>query len=107
MASFVLHQGATVLCAHGGTAVPLASNPRVTVSGQPVVTIAGAYAIENCPLPPPPAGDGPCVTAHFTTASTRVRVMGVRVLLKECISVCAPTATPLRTTATQTRVSAV
>jgi hypothetical protein len=107
MASFVLHQGATVLCAHGGAAVPLAPNPRVMLSGQPVVTIASAYGIENCPLPSPPAANGPCATAHFTTTSTRVRVMGSPVLLKNSASVCVPTGTPLRPTTTQTRVSAI
>src|SRR5450631_3765932 len=69
MASFVLHQGATVLCAHGGAAVP---------------------------LPPPPTANGPCATGHFTTTSTRVRVMGTPVLLKDSASVCVPTGTPLR-----------
>jgi hypothetical protein len=107
MASFVLHQGATVLCAHGGAAVPLTPNPRVLLSGQPVVTIASTYAIENCPLPPPPTANGPCATGHFTTTSTRVRVMGTPVLLKDSASVCVPSGTPLRPVATQTRVSAI
>ena len=51
MASFVLHQGATVLCAHGGAAVPLAPNPRVMLSGQPVVTIASAYGDRELSAP--------------------------------------------------------
>lgn len=107
MASFVLNQGATVLCAHGGTAKPLSANPRVMVSGDPVVTMANAYVIANCPLPPPPAANGPCAIARFTTASTRVRILGTPVLLKDNASVCAPTGTSLLTTATQTRVSAI
>ena len=107
MASFVLHQGATVLCAHGGAAAPLAPNPRVMVSGLPVVTIASGYAIKDCPLPPPPIANGPCATGRFITASTRVRVTGAPVLLKDSTSVCVPTDTPLRATTTQTRVSAI
>jgi len=35
----VLHLGATVLCTHTGQATPLAPFARVTVSGQPVVTL--------------------------------------------------------------------
>ena len=35
MPGFLLHVGATVLCAHGGQAQPTAPNPRVLVSGQP------------------------------------------------------------------------
>ena len=37
MPGFLLHVGATVLCAHGGQAQPTAPNPRVLVSGQPTV----------------------------------------------------------------------
>jgi hypothetical protein len=103
MASFVLHLGASVSCAHGGVAIPLAPNPRVLVGGQPVVTMAGAYAIENCPLPPPP---GPCVSGRFITASTRVRAAGSPLVLADSGSVCAPTGSPLLVTATQMRVSA-
>ena len=36
----LLHLGATVLCSHGGQAMPTAPNPRVLVSGQPVATMA-------------------------------------------------------------------
>ena len=38
----ILHLGATVTCSHGGQAQPTAPNPRVLVSGQPVVTQADA-----------------------------------------------------------------
>ena len=107
MASFVLHLGATVSCAHGAVAMPLASNPRVLVGGQPVVTMAGGYAVDHCPPPPPPAGNGPCVTGRFITASTRVRVAGSPLVVKDGASVCAPSGVPLLVTAVQTRVTAV
>ena len=42
MPGFVLHVGATVLCAHGGQAQPTAPNPRVLVSGQPIGDAGGA-----------------------------------------------------------------
>ena len=50
MAGFLLHAGATVLCAHAGQAQPTAPNPRVKVSGQPVVTQAAPYAVAGCPF---------------------------------------------------------
>ena len=34
---FVLHQGAVVLCMHGGQAQPTVPNPRVQVGGQPLL----------------------------------------------------------------------
>lgn len=89
----VLHLGATVLCSHGGQATPAAPFPRVTVGGQPVVTIASPYLVAGCPFVPP-GGNGPCVTANFVTSATRVLAGGVPVLLQDSVSVCAPTGTP-------------
>jgi hypothetical protein len=106
MPGFILHVGATVLCSHAGQAQPTAPNPRVTVSGQPVVTIASPYSIAGCTLPPPPNGNGPCVTGQFVTAATRVTAGGQPVLLLDSQSVCAPSGTPLLIVQTQTRVTA-
>ena len=89
----LLHFGATVLCSHGGQATPTAPFPRVTVSGQPVVTMASPYAIAGCAFAPP-TGNGPCVTANFVTAATRVFAGGAPVLLQDSVSVCVPTGTP-------------
>ena len=65
MPGFLLHVGATVLCAHGGQAQPTAPNPRVKVGGQPIVTLPTVYTVAGCTLPPPPAANGPCVTAQW------------------------------------------
>ncbi|MET1027871.1 MAG: hypothetical protein ABWY00_11930 [Dongiaceae bacterium] len=104
MPGFILHLGATVLCSHAGQAQPTAPNPRVTVSGQPVVTIASPYVIAGCAMPPPPAGNGPCVTGQFITAATRVTVLGQPVLLQDSQSICVPTGTPMIPVVAQTRV---
>ena len=50
MPGFIVHLGATVLCAHGGQAMPTSPNPRVLVSGQPVATQPTPYAIAGCPF---------------------------------------------------------
>jgi hypothetical protein len=101
----LLHLGATVLCAHAGQATPASPNPRVTVSGQPIVTIASPYLIAGCAMPPPPAANGPCVTGQFVTAATRVTAMGQPVLLQDSQSVCAPTGTPMMAVVVQPRVT--
>ena len=106
MPGFLLHVGATVLCAHAGQAQPSAPNPRVTVLGQPVVPITSVYMIAGCAFPPPPSGNGPCVTGQFVTASTRVTSLGQPLLLIDSQAICAPTGTPLFPTVTQTRVIA-
>ena len=102
----LLHVGATVLCAHGGQAQPTVPNPRVSVLGQPVVGVNSAYVVAGCVLPPPTAGNGPCLTAQWVTSATRVTSSGVPLLLMDSQAICAPTGTPLTPTVVQTRVSA-
>ena len=105
MPGFLLHVGATVLCAHGGQAQPTVPNPRVLVNGQPTVTLASPYVVAGCAMPPPPSGNGPCVTAHFVSSATRVLSNGQPLLLLDSQAVCVPTGTPLMIVQTQTRVT--
>jgi hypothetical protein len=107
MPGFLLHVGAQVLCAHGGQAQPTVPNPRVTVSGQPTVTITAPYVVAGCALPPPPAANGPCVTAQWLVGTTRVLSNGQPLLVQSSQAICAPTGTPLVIVATQPRVSAI
>jgi hypothetical protein len=107
MPGFLLHLGATVLCSHAGQAQPTAPNPRVMVNGTPTVTLAAPYVVAGCALPPPPAANGPCVTAQFVTAATRVTSNGQPLLLLDSQAICAPTGTPLLVLASQMRVAAM
>jgi hypothetical protein len=105
MPGFLVHFGATVLCAHAGQAQPTAINPRVLVSGQPTVTLAAPYVVAGCALPPPPAANGPCVTAQFVTAATRITSNGMPLLLLDSQAICAPTGTPVMIVVTQMRAT--
>lgn len=100
----VLHLGATVLCSHAGQATPLAPNPRVMLSGQPVVTLASPYAVAGCALTG--TGAPPCVTAQFIVGATRVMVAGAPVATMAGSSVCTPSGTPLLPVVAQLRVLA-
>src|SRR5262249_20861072 len=104
MPGFVLHFGATVICAHGGQAQPIAPNPRVLVSGQHVATQASLYVVAGCPFVPP-VGNGPCVTAQWVVGATRVLASGQPLLTRASVAVCVPTGTPLQVVASQTRVT--
>ena len=106
MPGFLLHVGATVLCSHGGQAQATVPNPRVTVSGQPTAAITSPYVIAGCALPPPIAANGPCVTAQFVSAATRVTSNGQPLLLFDSQATCVPTGTPLMIVQTQVRVTA-
>jgi len=105
MPGFLIHVGASVLCSHGGQAQATSPNPRVTVSGQPTVTIAAPWLVAGCALPP--NAGGPCVSAQFVTAATRVTSNGQPLLLLDSQAICAPTGTPLLIVASQMRASAM
>jgi len=104
MPGYVLHAGATVLCSHGGQAQPTAPNPRVLVSGMPIVTLAAPHAVVACPFVP--SAPSPCVTAQWTVGAARVTSMGAPVLVQSSQAVCIPNGTPVTITAVQTRVFA-
>jgi len=106
MPGFLLHVGAQVICSHAGQAQPIVPNPRVTVSGQPTVFMAMPYLVTGCTLPTPPAANGPCLIALWTSGTTRVTSNGLPLLVLSSQSICLLPGTPLKIIATQTRVSA-
>jgi hypothetical protein len=106
MPGFLLHLGATVTCSHLAKAEPMTPNPRVTVSGQPTVTIASTYEVAGCTFAPPD-GNGPCITAQFVTSALRLTSDGQPLLLLDSKATCMPTETPLEITVTQKRATGV
>jgi hypothetical protein len=105
MPGYLLHVGATVVCAHTGKAEATMPNLRVKVSNQQIVTQPEPYAVVACKLPP--QGGGPCATAQWTTAATRVKAGNMAVLLQDSQATCAPTTTPLTIATTQMRVKGI
>jgi len=79
--SFLLHQGAQVLCTHGGQANPTTASARVMLGGQPATTLAHTYTIAACPFTTPDGVPKPCTTVQWTTPATRVRIEGQPALL--------------------------
>ena len=104
MGSYLLQQGATVLCSHGGQATPTATNSRVTISGQPTALASAPWTVAGCPLVPPPLP--PCVTAQWAKGTTRVTSTGQPLVIQSGQAICVPTGTPLVPTSMQTRVTA-
>ena len=102
MPGYLLHLGATIMCMHAGQALPVVTNPQVTVGGQPIVTQSSTYSIAGCSLTGSP--NPPCVTAQWVMAATRVQAGGVPVLLQDSQAVCAAPGTGLNILVTQTRV---
>ena len=107
MPGFLLHVGASVMCSHGGQAQPTVPNPRVLVSGQPTVLISTPYIVGGCAFPPPPAANGPCVSAQWIIGTVRVLSNGQPLLVQSSQAICAPTGTPVAVVMTQIRVTAL
>ncbi len=103
MPGFVLHQGASVLCVHGGQAMPASPNPRVKVGGQMIAVQGGMYSVAACPFTTPGGTPQPCVTASWVVAAVRVKSLGMAVLLQDSQSITTPNAVPLQVMVTQTR----
>lgn len=104
MASLIVHYGTTVTCFHHGIAQPTVLSPRVSVSGQFVVTLVTPYAVAGCTLAS--TSTPPCVSAQWITGATRVFVGGNPVVVATSQAICAPTGQGLHISNTQTRVSA-
>jgi uncharacterized Zn-binding protein involved in type VI secretion len=91
------------MCSHAGVATALAPNPRVTVSGQPVVTIGTPYAIAGCAL----SSSGVfCTTGQWVVGAARVFVTGMPVAIQTGASVCVSTGSPMLPVVVQPRAVA-
>jgi len=101
----ILYMGATVLCSHGGQAMPTVPSPVVMASGMPVATIAAPYIVAGCPFVPP-AGNGPCITGQWVVGAVRVLSQGQPLAIMTGVAICVPTGTPLLPVVAQTRALA-
>ena len=105
MPGYLLHQGATVLCLHAGSAQATVPNPRVKVSSQMTVQQPNPWSIAGCPFNVS-GSPVPCVTASWLTAATRVKSGGMPLLLQDSQAICAPNGTGVNIVQTQVRVKA-
>lgn len=104
MPGFLLHQGAVVMCAHGGQTTPPAPNPRVLVMGMPTATIASPWVVAGCPGIPTVIP--PCVTGQWVMGTVRVTSMGQPLVVQSGAAVTAPGGVPLMPISMQMRVQA-
>jgi hypothetical protein len=102
----VLTVMSTVQCAHLGNGKPAPPNPRILIDGQAVVTITTKYAIALCQLPTMTTGAPPCLSATFTSASTRVLTDTGFLLLADSQGTTIPNGPPLVVKPSQFKVVA-
>jgi hypothetical protein len=102
MPGFLVHQDAKVLCKHNGTVELVAVNPRVKVSGKPIVIQKSMYNIKGCSLTSP---TNPfCASVTWTGGATYVKAGRMPVVLEDSEAKCATTGTGLKIEDIQTRV---
>lgn len=104
--AYLLDEAVTGTCTHGGSAMPIVGNPRVKLAGKPVLTVASQLAISGCPNN---VGGSPvpCVLATFASGATRVKVMGMAVLLDTSTPSNVPTGASTTLTEPQARVKGI
>ena len=105
MPGFLVQQGATVLCVHGGQATPTVPNAAVTTLGMATCLVPLPWLVAGCPGIPPAVP--PCVTGQWVVGTTRVTSYGQPLLVQSSQAICVPTGTPLLPLVTQTRVFAI
>lgn len=104
MPGFLVQQGATVMCAHGGQAIPTVPSPAVTLDGMPATLVPEPWTVIGCPGVPPPVP--PCVTAQWALGTVRVTSYGEPLVIDTGVAISAPGGTPLLPVLTQVRVTA-
>ena len=105
MPGFLLHQGAVVMCLHGGQAMPTAPNPSVTLMGMPTATTTAPWTVAGCPGVP--SAVPPCVTAQWLTGTVRVTSYGQPLVVQTGTAITAPGGVTLLPVSMQSRVSAM
>lgn len=106
MSAYVLDANATVLCQHAGNARAVATNTRVKLGGQAVLTQTDTHAVSGCSFTKGPVYT-PCVTVRWLSAATRVKAGGMPVLVRDSQATCIPNGTGVNVLVTQMRVKAM
>ena len=81
------HVNAMIQCPHFAPGQVITTNARVKVSGQYVALQSDQCMVAGCPFMTGP-NPSPCTTVQWLVASTRIKVMGQPVLLKDSSGLC-------------------
>ena len=105
MAGFIMHKDALVACDHApGVASAIAPDPRVLVSGMPVVAVLSGYTVAGCNLQG--SSTNFCATGMWIRGANHVLVGGMPVAIDNGQSSCATSFGKLNARVVQQRVKA-
>ena len=85
--AFLLHQGITITCPHGGSGQLVPSNTSVMVGGQPVAVVSDTTTIAGCAFNIS-GTPSPCLQVQWLMPATRVTAGGTPVLLSSSVALC-------------------
>jgi hypothetical protein len=105
MPGYLIQQGATVQCVHGGQAQPTMPSQAVSLDGMPAVTVAGPWTVTGC-AGVPPSSVPPCASGQWTAGTTRVTSYGQPLVIVGGTAVAMPAGAPLLPVVAQSRVLA-
>jgi hypothetical protein len=102
---YILHQDALIACKHApGLAHADQPDPRVKVSGMPVMTVLRSYTVTGCALNG--SNSPPCTTAMWMRGAQHVLAGGFPIAIDAGVSLCLPSGQPLDPQTFQQRVQA-
>ena len=83
----ILTTSSTIICTHGGQAILLTANVRVTVDGAPALLESDIHPVVGCPFT---IGlkYSPCIRIEWTAGAAKVTINGTKVLVQSSIGKC-------------------
>jgi hypothetical protein len=83
----ILTISSTVTCTHGGQAILLTSNTKVTVDGTPALLESDIHPVVGCPFTVGPKYS-PCIRIEWTAGAAKVTINETKVLVRSSIGKC-------------------
>jgi len=83
----VLTTSSTITCTHGGQAILLTSNAKVTADGAPALLESDIHPVVGCPFTVGPKYS-PCIRIEWTAGAGKVTINQTKVLVQSSIGKC-------------------
>ena len=83
----VLTTSSTITCTHGGQAILLTANARVTVEGAPALLESDIHPVVGCPFTVGPKYS-PCIRIEWAAGAAKVKINDTKVLVRSSIGKC-------------------
>jgi len=83
----VLTTSSTITCTHGGQAILLTANVKVSVDGTPALLESDIHPIVGCPFTIGPKYS-PCIRIEWTAGAANLKINETKVLVRSSIGKC-------------------